>query len=210
VFEAEWLDATALATPFLALSLAVRNAERAFAFWTHVGAETTDPAVQRAAEGYARAELDETARLRGERRRAWRAARGPDPDRADATDLGAGARGAVRRLSARLSETAARLESLGDPLAPRLAETAEAQAALAEDLPDGRASASGPARLLAADPGPDADAAALRAYALRLVEEAVERAFAAAEEAPDEAALAAALDAARAGVGRLAALRGAR
>lgn len=64
------LDRTRL-TPYQALSLAVVNEQRAFAFYSHIAAATADPAVRRHAEALAQEELNHAALLRRERRRAY-------------------------------------------------------------------------------------------------------------------------------------------
>ncbi len=64
------LDRTRL-TPYQALSLAVVNEQRAFAFYSHIAAATTNPAVRRHAESLAQEELNHAALLRRERRRAY-------------------------------------------------------------------------------------------------------------------------------------------
>jgi hypothetical protein len=55
--------------------MAVRNEERAFAFWSYVAAQATMPEIQQAAETMAREELGHVATLRRERRRAFHANR---------------------------------------------------------------------------------------------------------------------------------------
>jgi rubrerythrin len=60
-----------LMTPYRALSMAVRNEERAFAFWSYVAGFAEDPNVKMAAEAMAREELGHAAILRKERRRAY-------------------------------------------------------------------------------------------------------------------------------------------
>ncbi|MGY4284270.1 rubrerythrin [Bradyrhizobium sp. LM2.7] len=60
-----------LMTPYRALSMAVRNEERAFAFWSYVAAFAEDPEITRAAEAMAREELGHVATLRKERRHAY-------------------------------------------------------------------------------------------------------------------------------------------
>lgn len=59
-------------SPWQALAMAVRNEERAFAFYTQIAAKTSDGAVRTYAEAMAREELEHVAWLRLERRRAWR------------------------------------------------------------------------------------------------------------------------------------------
>jgi hypothetical protein len=58
-------------TPYRALSMAVRNEERAFAFWSYVAAHAGQGEIKRAAETMARQELEHVAKLRKERRRAY-------------------------------------------------------------------------------------------------------------------------------------------
>jgi rubrerythrin len=60
-----------LMTPYRALSMAVRNEERAFAFWSYVAGFAEDPQIKKAAEAMAREELGHVAILRKERRRAY-------------------------------------------------------------------------------------------------------------------------------------------
>lgn len=95
-----------LMTPYRALSIAVRNEERAFAFWSYLAAFAGDPEVKQAAEAMAREELGHVAILRKERRRAYhkqhdamRTGRqgGVEGGQIDAAEL-------ERRLAARLAE----------------------------------------------------------------------------------------------------------
>ena len=51
--------------------MAVRNEERAFAFWSYVAGFATDPEIKKAAEAMAHEELGHVATLRKERRRAY-------------------------------------------------------------------------------------------------------------------------------------------
>ena len=60
-----------LATPYRALAMAVRNEERAFAFWSYVAAYSADSEIRQAAEAMAREELGHVSTLRKERRRAY-------------------------------------------------------------------------------------------------------------------------------------------
>ncbi len=60
---------------YQALAFAVRNEERAFAFYTYVAAETKSPAVRALAEDLARDELEHATILRRHRRRAFHANR---------------------------------------------------------------------------------------------------------------------------------------
>jgi len=61
-----------LLTPYRALAIAVRNEERAFAFFAYLAANTENDDVRRLAEQSAMDELDHAALLRRERRKAWR------------------------------------------------------------------------------------------------------------------------------------------
>jgi rubrerythrin len=69
-------------TPYRALTIAVHNEERAFAFYTYLAAMATKPEVQARAEALAREELAHVAELRIFRRRAYhdqRPAHRPQP-----------------------------------------------------------------------------------------------------------------------------------
>lgn len=70
--EARQIALSRLASAYRALSMAVRNEERAFAFWTYVAARAEVDDVRHAAERMAGEELRHAALLRRERRRAWR------------------------------------------------------------------------------------------------------------------------------------------
>ncbi len=60
-----------LVTPYRALSIAVRNEERAFAFWSYVSAYAPSESIRAYAERMAREELRHAAILRRERRTAY-------------------------------------------------------------------------------------------------------------------------------------------
>jgi rubrerythrin len=64
-----------LLSAYRALATAVRNEERAFAFWTYVAAQAGTPEIRQAAEAMAREELWHVSTLRRERRRAFHAER---------------------------------------------------------------------------------------------------------------------------------------
>jgi rubrerythrin len=64
-----------LLSAYRALSMAVRNEERAFAFWSYVAAHAATPEVRQAAETMAHEELGHVATLRRERRQAFHADR---------------------------------------------------------------------------------------------------------------------------------------
>ncbi|MGK7865440.1 ferritin-like domain-containing protein [Falsiroseomonas sp. E2-1-a4] len=69
--EARGIASSSLASAYRALSMAVRNEERAFAIWTYIAAHADDPTIQEAAERMASEELRHAALLRQERRRAF-------------------------------------------------------------------------------------------------------------------------------------------
>ena len=66
------------------LGQAVRNEERAFAFWSYVAAYSKDSEIKQAAEAMAREELGHVSTLRRERRRAYHKEHGK-PDEGGAT-----------------------------------------------------------------------------------------------------------------------------
>jgi rubrerythrin len=88
-----------LLSAYRALSMAVRNEERAFAFWSYVAAHAEAADVQQAAETMAHEELGHVATFRRERRRAFHAER----SRARAHPAGAAAAG-MAALERRLAE----------------------------------------------------------------------------------------------------------
>ena len=119
-----------LLSAYRSLSMAVRNEERAFAFWTYVAAYAKDRKIRRAAETMAGEELDHVATLRRERRRAYHADRAAAPRRE--TPGAAGETAALeRRLAARLEHCAGAAKSME---AARLRELAGEAKATAEEL----------------------------------------------------------------------------
>ncbi|RAI54109.1 ferritin-like domain-containing protein [Roseicella frigidaeris] len=74
--EARQIASSRLASAYRALSMSVRNEERAFALWTYIAAQAEAPEVREAAERMAGEELRHAALLRRERRRAYREERG--------------------------------------------------------------------------------------------------------------------------------------
>ncbi|HEY1364812.1 MAG TPA: ferritin family protein [Xanthobacteraceae bacterium] len=106
------IAASRLMTPYRALSMAVRNEERAFAFWSYVAARAERDETKQAAETMARQELERVAMLRKERRRAYHdERRGTQPpsrlnDASDRIDAGA----LERRLAELLADLAKRLD----------------------------------------------------------------------------------------------------
>ncbi|ODR92818.1 ferritin-like domain-containing protein [Sinorhizobium alkalisoli] len=69
-----------LLTSYRAFSMAVRNEERAFVFWSYAAAHAPSEEIRQAAERMAREELGHVATLRRERRRAFHEMRRGDPD----------------------------------------------------------------------------------------------------------------------------------
>ncbi|SFJ98257.1 Rubrerythrin [Bradyrhizobium sp. cf659] len=108
-FDAETvreIGASRLTTPYRALAMAVRNEERAFAFWSYVAAYSQDAEIKQAAEAMAREELGHVSILRKERRRAYHKEhdaterRGPG----DAAAMQIDARALEIRLAAQLAD----------------------------------------------------------------------------------------------------------
>jgi len=130
------LSTSRLITPYRALAMAVRNEERAFAFWSYVAGLAEAPDVKQAAEAMAREELGHVATLRKERRRTYhrehggtRAARqgnaaGPDIDAARLE----------RRLAAYLATLGARVTGASSDRARELLDEANRMSAQVEGL----------------------------------------------------------------------------
>ena len=205
-----------LVTPYRALSVAVRNEERTFAFWSYVAARAEDEAVRQAAERMAHEELRHISLLRAERRRAYHAERRrpPDSDReplklpefvAEALRTAAG----LARLHAAIADA---LAAAGDPAAALLRRTAEAERADAGDLasrfPDAgrQAAPETEGGRLQGETG-DQPPLALLDLGLKRLEAAVERYFEIAETAQDERIVAEAQRLAQMSIPRLARLR---
>ena len=102
-----------LMTPYRALAMAVRNEERAFAFWSYVAAFTDNADVKTASEAMAREELGHVATLRKERRRAYHTENEGGGTTSDGEPVDA------RQLEARLAEL---LEAMAARSASRPAE----------------------------------------------------------------------------------------
>ncbi|MBN9547635.1 MAG: ferritin family protein [Alphaproteobacteria bacterium] len=73
VFDEEGIGLVSpeLVDAYRSLAIAVRNEERAFAFWSYVAAHEASPQIREAAEQMAREELEHATTLRRERRRAF-------------------------------------------------------------------------------------------------------------------------------------------
>lgn len=85
IFDDEGLATASpqLINPYRLLSTAVRNAERAFAFWSYVVAHAVNGEIRHVAERLAHGELDRVAALRRERRAAFHAERAGHVDAAE-------------------------------------------------------------------------------------------------------------------------------
>ena len=176
-----------LLTAYRSLAMAVRNEERAFAFWSYVAAHAATPDIRRAAESMAHEELEHVAMLRRERRRAYRTER-PAPVELDA--------GHAAALELRLADQFDRLAATTDVTrAARLRGLAEDARRNAQQL---RTEVAPPATPLPGDIPDDP---------LLLSEMLADRYLAAAEHEREEAALAAEQSLAARAVRRLASLR---
>lgn len=205
-------------TAYRALGIAVRNEERAFAFYTYLAAIAEDPEVMRRAESLAKEELNHVAELRRLRRRAFHAERGAPwrrPAVASIDELrrvSEGLEAGTAEVDAIAAELlAANSEAGGAAVLRRLAERDRARAGAysrQEGVPAGGASHV----VEAARQAGTLTAAALTPFgalrlALRNAEEVLETYMTIAEHTPDEAAM---LEAQRLGeiaVGRLALIR---
>jgi rubrerythrin len=137
-FDAETtteLKASRLMTPYRALAIAVRNEERAFAFWSYLAAYSEEAEIRKAAEAMAREELVHVSMLRKERRRAYHL----EHDRKDESDSAHEAMKRVnaRRLELRLAAQLADIErSLAKPAADRARELLDETMKMAEQAGD--------------------------------------------------------------------------
>ena len=97
LFDDEGADLASpeLLSAYRAFSIAVRNEERAFVFWTYVAAHAKSAEIAGAAERMAKEELGHVAKLRGERRRAFHRERDMTP---------AGIQGDLASLEGRLAD----------------------------------------------------------------------------------------------------------
>jgi len=128
------IKASNLMTPYRALAMAVRNEERAFAFWSYLAAYSKDPEIKKASEAMAKEELGHVATLRKERRRAYH--REHERARADEADLSAELIEA-RRLELCLATHLAALERrLDGPAAVRTCELRQQTMKMADDVGD--------------------------------------------------------------------------
>ena len=118
-----------LLSAYRTFSMAVRNEERAFLFWTYVAAQTDRQELRQAAERMASEELGHLATLRRERRKAFHAERAahapgapatlPELERRLAGHLEAEAAKAGGEAEARLRELARQARARADGIAGR-------------------------------------------------------------------------------------------
>jgi rubrerythrin len=197
------LAASTLVTPYRALFIAVRNEERAFAFWSYVSAYSPNETIREYAEKMAREELRHASILRKERRHAYHERRG------------AAARPSVKNLQ-QLKKEAAVLETKileACNFAPTAAtardqETASVLARIGEEskfnmqaLGLGESDLEGKASADFLPPLMNLD------HAIAAMEAAAESYLGNAESARDEAAVSAAQQLSRSAITRLVALR---
>lgn len=129
------VKASRLMTPYRALAMAVRNEERAFAFWSYLAAYADDPEIKKASESMAKEELGHVATLRKERRRAYH--REHDQESGDGSSGAAQARVDARTLERRLAAQLADIERrLTGPAAVRAKELHDQTVGMAEQAGD--------------------------------------------------------------------------
>ena len=122
-----------LMTPYRALAMAVRNEERAFAFWSYLAAYSEEPEIKKASEAMAKEELGHVATLRKERRRAYHREHGGKPGGASAPMDQVDARQLELFLGTHLAALERRLKG---PAAVRAGELREETTWMAEDAGD--------------------------------------------------------------------------
>lgn len=134
IFDAEAaaeMKTSRLTTPYRALAIAVRNEERAFAFWSYLAAYSNDIEIKQAAEAMAKEELGHVSTLRKERRRAYRREQNlKQEDSARAAPVHIDARRLELRLAAQLAELERRLDG---PAAARTRELIEETTATSDE-----------------------------------------------------------------------------
>ncbi len=120
-----------LLSAYRAFSMAVRNEERAFLFWTYVSSRAPSEEVRLAAEQMAREELGHVATLRRERRQAFHAQR----QQPSAQQQGWTLPGLERRLADRLEQRAASLPDVEADSMREMARRSRSRAESAESPP---------------------------------------------------------------------------
>ena len=136
-FDDEGLSTTdpRLLSTYRALATAVRNEERAFAFWSYVAAHAGSSEIRHAAETMAHEELGHVATLRRERRRAFHADRSGDRGRAPDGDGVQEAAALERRLADLMEALAAKVPLAEGTQLKELAEEARRHAQELERSP---------------------------------------------------------------------------
>jgi rubrerythrin len=123
-----------LMTPYRALAMAVRNEERAFAFWSYLAAYSEDPEIKKASETMAKEELGHVAILRKERRRAYHLEHGR---KKESEAAGTGTQVDARRLELRLVAQLADFERrLAGPATVRTRELRDETIRMADEVGD--------------------------------------------------------------------------
>lgn len=205
VFSDEDVGTSRIATPYRMLSIAVRNEERAFAFWSYISAHAEDEAIRREAETMAHEELDHVSKLRALRRRAFHEARTDALARpANAGDFVAAAAAECAALRDLFRDLADRLEARAHPAAPLATAIAGEQSANLVAL--GGAGSTAPLAGYTAAMVDDTPEALIEKAISRL-EGAVEGYFAAVEAAHEETIVNQAQELAQSAIRRLAELR---
>jgi rubrerythrin len=196
---------SSLLTPYRALAIAVRNEERAFAFYSYVAAASPDDRMRKTAEDLARDELTHAWLLRRERRKAYRA-EAPERQRRAAGVLP----GSLADLWRAAAETEWRAARYHQELAASLKPRDGVAAALFSDAAlDEAACAREAAKHVRLELVPNADILSpTTSDGLLLLEEAFERYADIAERTRDEDVLRQAQSLAQRAVRRLSLVRG--
>lgn len=212
--EARSFGSSLLASAYRALSMAVRNEERAFALWTYIAAQAVDPAIRMAAERMALEELRHAALLRRERRRAFHAERGSHATGATRQRSAAEVMRLERSLAALLTSLAAQDRTASGTRTAQLLDLARGAVAMANEAAavegahaERHMAAAARRRDQASPAAADDPAPEGLPGALRLAERAVESYLAQADAAQDEAAMAQLQSLAERAIRRVAALR---
>lgn len=205
IFQDGGLSATRLLTPYAAYSLAVRNQERAFAFWTYVSANSPDAGVRAEAERLARREMAQVKSFRAQRRQAFHANPPPGASREALRSV------STEGLRRQAGETEGALAALHDRIAVALAEIGDARSAMMKTIAaEERQNAEQLGVTQESDEGPEPlprDGEALLGLATEHLEAAVESYLDAAEVSRREEVIAVAQDLADRGIRRLSLLR---
>ncbi|MGG5810012.1 ferritin-like domain-containing protein [Falsiroseomonas sp. CW058] len=135
--EARGFASSHLASAYRALSMAVRNEERAFALWTYIAARAESPEIRRAAERMAEEELRHAALLRRERRRAFREDRQPGAPRGHPLARAAAAEARLATILGALPGDGTRLAAEARAMGEEASELAEEAGAAAAPPPSG-------------------------------------------------------------------------